>query len=146
MPLAYNVNATIHTEAPATISTFVVRCPKCGTNKASGKISCCARGGAWFKKCGDADDTEFDHTWAEGTQACESKFWRVYLFCTFRRISGYQACFVSTVNILRMEICVYVCTAIAEATSLVGPAAPSPKATVTIPNAEMMAITITGML
>ena len=45
-------------------------CPKCSTIKKSGKLSCCARGGAWFKKCGDLGDKKFDHTWAEGIQAC----------------------------------------------------------------------------
>ena len=48
-------------------------CPRCGTNKKSGKHSCCARDGAWFKNCGDGGDTKFDHTWAEGIQACDRK-------------------------------------------------------------------------
>ena len=26
---------------------------------------------AWFKNCGDGGDTTFDHTWAEGIQACK---------------------------------------------------------------------------
>ena len=47
-------------------------CHKCGTSKKSGKRSCCARGGAWFKNCGDKRETEFDHSWAEGIQSCES--------------------------------------------------------------------------
>ena len=47
------------------------KCPKCGLGKKSGTFSCCARGGAWFKKCGDVGDTQFDHTWAEGIQACK---------------------------------------------------------------------------
>ena len=46
-------------------------CPKCGTSKKSGKHSCCARGGAWFKRCGDAGNARFQHTWAEGIQACK---------------------------------------------------------------------------
>jgi hypothetical protein len=46
-------------------------CPKCGSIKKSGKLSCCARGGAWFKNCGDAGDPHFDHTWVEGIQACK---------------------------------------------------------------------------
>ena len=46
-------------------------CGKCARTKKSGKNSCCARGGAWFKNCGDAGDTQFDHTWAEGIQACK---------------------------------------------------------------------------
>ena len=48
----------------------------CGTTKKSGKLSCCARGGAWFKNCGDAGDMKFDHTWVEGIQACK-RFARV---------------------------------------------------------------------
>ena len=46
------------------------RCFKCSTLKKSGKHSCCARGGTWFKNCGDAGDTNFDHTWVEGIKAC----------------------------------------------------------------------------
>ena len=45
-------------------------CPKCGTITKSGRRSCCARGGAWFKKCGDAGDSNYDHTWTEGIEAC----------------------------------------------------------------------------
>ena len=48
-------------------------CPKCGTNKKSGKLTCCGRGGSWFKKCGDTDDPKFDHTWDEGVEACAGK-------------------------------------------------------------------------
>ena len=63
------------TEASANSSVSAVKgnssCPKCATNKAS-KPSCCARGGAWFKKCGDVGDIHFDHTWAEGIQACKA--------------------------------------------------------------------------
>ena len=52
-------------------------CSKCGTVKKSGKHSCCARGGAWFKKCGDVGDKNVDHTWAEGVQACKSNVERL---------------------------------------------------------------------
>ena len=45
-------------------------CPECGTNKKSGRLSCCARGGAWFKQCGDAGESQFAHTWTQGIQAC----------------------------------------------------------------------------
>ena len=48
------------------------RCLKCGTFKKSGKHSCCARGGTWFQKCGDVDDTNLEHTWSEGMQACRA--------------------------------------------------------------------------
>ena len=48
-------------------------CWRCPRIKKSGKRSCCARGGAWFKNCGDDDgDMHFDHTWAEGILACNS--------------------------------------------------------------------------
>ena len=67
----------IPTEALTTITSLSAVsstgwCPKCGTTKKSSKSSCCARGGAWFKKCGDASDTRFNHTWAEGIHACKS--------------------------------------------------------------------------
>ena len=48
-------------------------CPKCSTIKKSGQRSCCFRGGAWFKNCGDVGDTRFEHTWGEGIQACKDK-------------------------------------------------------------------------
>ena len=47
-------------------------CPKCGANK-SGRRSCCAPGGAWAGKCGNDNDSKFDHTWTEGIQACKSQ-------------------------------------------------------------------------
>ena len=64
-------------EAPARTESSVTRskgCPKCGTIKKSGKLSCCARGGAWFKNCGDVGDSSFEHTWSDGFNACKSKF------------------------------------------------------------------------
>ena len=70
-------NAHIRTETPTTTTTSLPtprlgdRCVKCGIYKKSGKRSCCARGGDWFKNCGDAGDTKFNHTWAEGVKACE---------------------------------------------------------------------------
>ena len=39
--------------------------------KNSKKTSCCVRGGDWFKQCGDVGDSNFDHTWTEGVQACK---------------------------------------------------------------------------
>ena len=50
-------------------------CDNCGViNKKSGiKRSCCVRGGDWFKNCGNPGDSKFDHTWAEGIDACKSK-------------------------------------------------------------------------
>ena len=46
-------------------------CAKCGYIRKSGKLSCCAHGGDWFKNCGNAGDTKFEHTWSEGIQACK---------------------------------------------------------------------------
>lgn len=61
-------------DAPTTTRLTVSsssECHKCSTTKKSGKPSCCARGGAWFKNCGDAGDKHFDHTWTEGIQVCK---------------------------------------------------------------------------
>ena len=52
--------------------TVSVVCSKCGSIKKSGKLNCCARGGAWFKNCGAAGDSNAGHTWVEGLQACNS--------------------------------------------------------------------------
>ena len=45
-------------------------CSKCGYFKKSGKRSCCAVGGAWFKDCGDVNNANVNHTWVEGVEAC----------------------------------------------------------------------------
>ena len=49
-------------------------CPKCGTFKESGRVSCCAPGGAWHKNCGAPDKGDYDHSWVEGKEACKRKF------------------------------------------------------------------------
>ena len=67
MTRASATTTTTRTSAAAIGST---KCPKCGTVRKSGKLSCCARGGAWFEKCGGAGHSNFDHTWVEGVQAC----------------------------------------------------------------------------
>ena len=64
--------ATARTDAPTTSSSSIT-CPKCGVAKRTGKSSCCARGGAWFKNCGDRGDPNFDYTWYEGIQSCTKK-------------------------------------------------------------------------
>lgn len=46
-------------------------CPKCGLNKKTGKLSCCTKGGAWYKNCGNGPDAE--HSWEEGIMACNRK-------------------------------------------------------------------------
>ena len=47
-------------------------CPKCGKSKA-GKLTCCVRGGAWFRNCGNPGDPKFEHTWTEGIESCNRK-------------------------------------------------------------------------
>ena len=70
------------------------QCPKCGTFSKSGRVSCCAPGGAWYKKCGGVGDSNVGHSWLEGTKACKRKcetgtmwIWfcsvMVVLFCCF---------------------------------------------------------------
>ena len=56
------------TAAPIATSTSPV-CPKCGVRN-SGQRSCCVFGGSWFNNCGNGE--KFDHTWAEGSRACET--------------------------------------------------------------------------
>ena len=48
-------------------------CRTCGMTAKSGKLSCCARGGSWFGKCGATGNTKLPHTWHEGIQACEAR-------------------------------------------------------------------------
>ena len=57
----------------ASTTTISRVCPKCGTIEKSGKNSCCGRGGAWFRKCGAADNTKFEHTWYEGIKGCKAQ-------------------------------------------------------------------------
>jgi len=49
------------------------KCAKCGKFKRSGKVSCCAPGGAWFKNCGGAGNARVDHNWSEGIDACKKE-------------------------------------------------------------------------
>ena len=57
--------------APPTTTTAATigYCPKCGIKK-TGKASCCAPNGAWYKKCGNEGDPKYEHTWLEGVEAC----------------------------------------------------------------------------
>merc|ERR1712032_219251 len=55
-----------------TTTTTVSVCPRCGSIKKSDKLSCCGRGGSWFKQCGGAGNTNLQHTWYEGIQACKA--------------------------------------------------------------------------
>ena len=48
-------------------------CSKCGTIGKSGKMSCCGRGGSWFRNCGGTGSTKLRHTWYEGISACKPR-------------------------------------------------------------------------
>ena len=47
-------------------------CLKCGAIEKTGKLSCCARGGSWYGKCGSILSAKLLHTWSEGIEACEA--------------------------------------------------------------------------
>ena len=49
-------------------------CPKCGMFKKSGRVSCCAPGGAWYKNCGGVGNRNAGRRWFEGVEACKCKF------------------------------------------------------------------------
>ena len=55
------------------VASGIMMCPNCGTFKRSGRVSCCAPGGAWYKNCGDAGSRKSDHSWFEGVEACKCK-------------------------------------------------------------------------
>merc|ERR1719454_1343654 len=46
-------------------------CPKCGMFKKSGRPSCCAPGGTWYKNCGAAGNKKVSYTWTDGATACK---------------------------------------------------------------------------
>ena len=58
------------TAAVTAAAASTTLCSKCGPNNA-GKLTCCFPGGSWEGKCGNKDNSNFDHSWSEGVQACE---------------------------------------------------------------------------
>ena len=59
----------------ATMSPLIIlstsKCPRCGIFKKSGQVSCCAPGGAWYKKCAKERESKGNsYTWLEGFEAC----------------------------------------------------------------------------
>ena len=66
-------SAAITTQSSNIDSTHMITCPKCGTFEKSGRASCCAPGGAWFKNCGAVGNNSAHHRWLEGVAACERK-------------------------------------------------------------------------
>ena len=57
----------------ATRTPIISSCLTCGAIKSTGSLSCCARGGSWFGKCGGSGKIKRQHTWQEGIQACEAR-------------------------------------------------------------------------
>ena len=67
---------TTPADMPGITSTIAntMRCPKCGAFEKSGRLSCCAPGGDWYKNCGGSGNRNIDHRWSEGVEACKCKF------------------------------------------------------------------------
>ena len=53
------------------VGSAIMRCPNCGTFKKSGRISCCAPGGAWYRNCGGIENRDVGHSWQEGIRVCK---------------------------------------------------------------------------
>ena len=67
------ITTSVITRTLAITSSNNMTCPKCDTFEKSGRISCCAPGGAWYKKCGGVSNINADHSWYEGVKACRRK-------------------------------------------------------------------------
>ena len=65
--------ASVSTPVIIATNTHATACPRCGTFRKSGRVSCCAPGGAWFKNCGGIINKNGGHRWAEGLEACKGK-------------------------------------------------------------------------
>merc|ERR1712210_217470 len=72
-PIATSAIKSVSTPAIPSTVTKPMACPKCGTFKKSGRVSCCAPGGAWYKNCGGDANKNVDHKWLEGTEACRPR-------------------------------------------------------------------------
>ena len=64
---------TPSTLAVASTIAHAMKCSKCGTFKKSGRVSCCAPGGAWYKNCGGSSNKNAVRTWFEGVNGCKRK-------------------------------------------------------------------------
>ena len=64
----------VSTPTAALTIANTVTCLKCGTFKKSGRVSCCAPDGTWYKNCGGVGNKHVGHSWSEGAQACKCKF------------------------------------------------------------------------
>ena len=68
------ITAPVNTRTLVITFSNAMTCSKCGTFDKSGRASCCAPGGAWYKNCGGAGNRNTDHRWFEGVDACKRKF------------------------------------------------------------------------
>ena len=68
------ITTSVSTNAIGITSTNKMTCPKCGSFAKSGRASCCAPGGAWYKNCGGVGSGDVEHSWSEGVEACKCKF------------------------------------------------------------------------
>ena len=55
------------------MTTASSACLTCGIVTKSGKLSCCARGGSWFGKCGAPSEKKRQYAWHEGIEACKAR-------------------------------------------------------------------------
>ena len=53
------------------VTNPVAACDKC-VPRQNGRSTCCGKGGSWEGKCGRAGDAKFEHTWVEGSKACNT--------------------------------------------------------------------------
>ena len=67
------ITTAVNTVKLTIASSNDITCPKCGTFEKSGRVSCCAPGGGWYKNCGGASNRNADHRWLEGIEACKRK-------------------------------------------------------------------------
>ena len=70
----------LKTSITTSVVDNMVSCSKCSTFKKSGRISCCAPGGSWYKNCGGAGSGKGGHRWSEGVKACARKFKGLYTY------------------------------------------------------------------
>ena len=65
------VATSVGTPTIPSTSAKAMTCPQCGTFKKSGRTSCCAPGGAWYKNCAGAGNKNAYYRWFEGVEACK---------------------------------------------------------------------------
>ena len=68
------ITTSVKTRTLAITSTNQMTCPECGMFMKSGRVSCCAPGGAWYTNCGGSVNRNVGHRWSEGVEACKCKF------------------------------------------------------------------------